>query len=39
MLQLGDIYRGLTDPGTWMGHCHIAEHLEAGIMLSYEVRS
>ncbi len=27
----------MTNPGTWMGHCHIAEHLEAGMMFSFKV--
>ena len=34
-----DLLIEMTNPGTWMGHCHIAEHLEGGMMLSYEVRS
>ena len=24
-------------PGTWMVHCHIAEHLEGGMMFSFGV--
>lgn len=27
----------MSNPGTWMLHCHIAEHLEAGMMLGFEV--
>ena len=27
-----------TNPGTWMAHCHIAEHLEAGMMLRFNVQ-
>ncbi len=27
----------MSNPGTWMAHCHIAEHLEAGMMLKYSV--
>ena len=26
-----------TNPGMWMAHCHVAEHLEAGMMLKYKV--
>ncbi len=25
------------NPGTWMFHCHISEHMEAGMMTNYEV--
>jgi FtsP/CotA-like multicopper oxidase with cupredoxin domain len=25
------------NPGIWMAHCHIAEHLESGMMLSFRV--
>jgi FtsP/CotA-like multicopper oxidase with cupredoxin domain len=34
-----DLLIPMENPGTWMGHCHIAEHLEGGMMLSYEVRA
>ena len=27
----------MSNPGRWMAHCHIAEHLEAGMMLSFSV--
>ena len=27
----------MSNPGTWMAHCHIAEHLESGMMLKYSV--
>ncbi len=27
----------VTNPGKWMAHCHIAEHLHAGMMLSFTV--
>jgi FtsP/CotA-like multicopper oxidase with cupredoxin domain len=33
-----DLLVEMGNPGTWMGHCHIAEHLEGGMMLSYTVR-
>ena len=32
-----DIVLDTSNPGTWMAHCHIAEHLEAGMMLKYSV--
>lgn len=27
----------MSNPGEWMAHCHIAEHLHAGMMLSFRV--
>jgi FtsP/CotA-like multicopper oxidase with cupredoxin domain len=32
-----DILLEVTNPGTWMAHCHIAEHHESGMMFSFEV--
>ena len=32
-----DILLDLTNPGRWMAHCHIAEHHESGMMLSFNV--
>jgi len=32
-----DILVEMTNPGRWMAHCHIAEHLHAGMMLAFEV--
>lgn len=32
-----DILLEATNPGKWMAHCHIAEHLEAGMMMEYDV--
>ena len=32
-----DILVDVTNPGEWMMHCHIAEHLEAGMMTSLVV--
>jgi len=32
-----DILIDVTNPGTWMMHCHIAEHLHAGMMTSFTV--
>ncbi len=34
-----DILLELSNPGRWMLHCHIAEHLESGMMTLFEVRS
>ena len=33
-----DIVLDTSNPGTWMAHCHIAEHLEAGMMFSFTVQ-
>ncbi|MEN9558616.1 MAG: hypothetical protein RL141_985 [Candidatus Parcubacteria bacterium] len=35
--QTVDILLDPSNPGIWMAHCHIAEHLEAGMMLMYKV--
>ena len=32
-----DLLVEMSNPGTWMMHCHIAEHLHAGMMLGFEV--
>jgi suppressor of ftsI len=32
-----DLLVDLSNPGTWMLHCHIAEHLEAGMMTTITV--
>lgn len=32
-----DILLDTSNPGTWMAHCHIAEHLEAGMMMKFQV--
>lgn len=40
LVQTGDIVDILVEmsnPGKWMLHCHIAEHLEADMMLGFEV--
>ncbi len=34
-----DILVDFTNPGEWMIHCHIAEHLEAGMMASFSVNN
>jgi len=28
----------MTNPGTWMSHCHIAEHLQSGMMMIFKVK-
>ncbi len=33
-----EILLEVTNPGTWMAHCHIAEHLEAGMALPFTVK-
>lgn len=41
LIQKGDTVEILVDmenPGTWMAHCHIAEHLEAGMMFGFKVQ-
>ena len=32
-----DILLEITNPGEWMAHCHIAEHLSDGMMMSFSV--
>ena len=32
-----DILIEMSNPGTWMAHCHIAEHAEAGMMFTFHV--
>jgi FtsP/CotA-like multicopper oxidase with cupredoxin domain len=35
--QVVDLLLDVTNPGRWMAHCHIAEHHESGMMLSFNV--
>jgi FtsP/CotA-like multicopper oxidase with cupredoxin domain len=35
--EMVDILLDVTNPGRWMAHCHIAEHHESGMMLSFNV--
>jgi FtsP/CotA-like multicopper oxidase with cupredoxin domain len=35
--QTVDILLDVTNPGLWMAHCHIAEHMHAGMMFSFHV--
>ena len=37
--QTVDILLDVTNPGRWMAHCHIAEHIESGMMFSFDVLS
>lgn len=32
-----DILLEITNPGRWMVHCHIAEHLESGMKMAFTV--
>lgn len=36
--QTVDILVEMSNPGTWMTHCHIAEHLHAGMMFGFKVK-
>lgn len=36
--QTVEILLEVTNPGTWMAHCHIAEHLEAGMALPFTAK-
>lgn len=33
-----DLLVEMSNPGTWMAHCHIAEHLSAGMMFNFVVQ-
>lgn len=35
--QTVDILLNPTNPGTWMAHCHIAEHLTDGMMMKFKL--
>jgi FtsP/CotA-like multicopper oxidase with cupredoxin domain len=35
--QTVDILFDITNPGLWMAHCHIAEHMQSGMMFSFNV--
>jgi suppressor of ftsI len=37
--ETDDVLLDLSNPGTWMLHCHIAEHRGAGMMMSFVVDS
>lgn len=33
-----DLLIEMSNPGKWMTHCHIAEHLDSGMMFNFEVK-
>jgi len=35
--QSVDILADMSNPGRWMLHCHIAEHMESGMMMHFDV--
>lgn len=35
--QVVDRLLNVTNPGLWMAHCQIAEHIQGGIMFSFTV--
>jgi FtsP/CotA-like multicopper oxidase with cupredoxin domain len=35
--QVVDIMFDVSNPGLWMAHCHIAEHMQSGMMFSFNV--
>jgi FtsP/CotA-like multicopper oxidase with cupredoxin domain len=35
--EIVDILFDVTNPGLWMAHCHIAEHMQSGMMFSFNV--
>ena len=35
--QSVDILFDVTNPGVWMAHCHIPEHMASGMMFTFEV--
>lgn len=37
MGQSVDLLVDMSNPGTWMAHCHIAEHLSSGMMFNFSV--
>ena len=34
---VADVLLEVTNPGKWMLHCHIAEHIETGMRMVFEV--
>jgi FtsP/CotA-like multicopper oxidase with cupredoxin domain len=34
-----DVVLENANPGEWMGHCHIAEHLTSGMMFGFQVKN
>ena len=35
--EVVDILLDVSNPGVWMAHCHIAEHMESGMMFTFRV--
>jgi FtsP/CotA-like multicopper oxidase with cupredoxin domain len=35
--EVVNILFDVTNPGRWMAHCHIAEHIESRMMFSFDV--
>ncbi len=35
--QTVDVLMDASNPGLWMAHCHIAEHIHSGMMFSFRV--
>lgn len=35
---VADVLLEITNPGKWMLHCHIAEHIETGMRMVFEVK-
>jgi FtsP/CotA-like multicopper oxidase with cupredoxin domain len=35
--EVVDILLDVSNPGLWMAHCHIAEHIESGMMFNFRV--
>jgi FtsP/CotA-like multicopper oxidase with cupredoxin domain len=35
--QVVDLLFDVSNPGLWMAHCHIAEHMQSGMMFSFTV--
>jgi FtsP/CotA-like multicopper oxidase with cupredoxin domain len=33
-----EILLDASNPGDWMAHCHISDHLEAGMMINFSVQ-
>jgi FtsP/CotA-like multicopper oxidase with cupredoxin domain len=33
-----DHHQTVSNPGSWMAHCHIAEHAASGMMFSFNVK-
>ena len=37
--QVVDVLLDIANPGLWMAHCHIGEHMASGMMFSFRVTS